>query len=29
MVFVVMAGVAAVILFLLSSKLLKMMDGIR
>jgi POT family proton-dependent oligopeptide transporter len=29
MVFVVMAGVAAVILFLLSSKLLKMMNGIR
>ena len=29
MVFVVMAGVAAVILFLLSSRLLKMMNGIR
>lgn len=29
MVFVVMAGVAAVILFLLSNKLLKMMNGIR
>ena len=29
MIFVFMAGVAAVILFLLSSKLLKMMHGVR